>query len=588
MVGAWSTETCHRATLCWWIDKRWIDDKGETMLRSAVWPDDGGGDPDGGVPVGPDRDPRDAGREVARKLAQRAAWTARDLDWECLVEVARGLGPDPAFADLSDEDVDRRVRVQAAELAASTCQWLELLAELVVRGVWADQGSRTPAQWLSWKIGLAGSTAREHVRIALQLRELPAIRGRFREGRISYSKVRALTRVAVPQIEDMLLRWADAATAAEIERVVAGFRMTQRARAVDPEVRESRRGVTDRLESDGTVTVMIRALPDEAAAIRSMIDRIVDVERTAEAEHPPTADPSPEPTADPTDHRSFGARKVDAVIQALESAVAGGPQDTSGLDRHTVVMHLDADDLVDAPAKTDGRMDASDPTADAAATDGDALTDVGVPIEPTGTPRTRSRTDGRVPVQSSGSRSRSMDRQVIRRLACDAGVTVIVRDDTGTPMDVGRRDRRLSSALRRVVMARDRSCRFPGCGATRHLHAHHVQHWADGGPTDLTNLVLVCSHHHRFVHDHGWTLQSTTSGRFTFVPPGGDPLPAVSEVPDPASADPGDRLRALSFDDPYRLNPDDWPGPGYADIDMVVAVLDQELRAVLPSYLTAA
>lgn len=95
-----------------------------------------------------------------------------------------------------------------------------------------------------------------------------------------------------------------------------------------------------------------------------------------------------------------------------------------------------------------------------------------------------------------------------RRLACDAGIVRIVEDTKGQPLDVGRKTRTISPALKRALSARDQGCRFPGCGATRHLHGHHIQHWADGGPTSLDNLVQLCPHHHRLVHEGGFELQA--------------------------------------------------------------------------------
>lgn len=559
------------------------------MVHVAEWPDDaamtgsadrGQGWPEAGGDPGTDAGPSVAGRAGAdsaegsevRQLLQSSAWQARDLDWERLVEVARGLGPDPELAKLSDQDLDRRFRVQAAELAAQTCRWMELLAELVVRGVWAVPGCRTPATWLSWTISMAPSTAREHVRVALQLRELPLIRERFREGSISFSKVRALTRVAVPEIEPMLLNWADGATAAEIERVVRGFRSAQRARSADAADREARRGVSERLESDGTITVMIRVLPDEAAEVRAAIDRLVDLERSAEEAQAASSDRQEELLPDdlsPDDPsldgaagsatngrgdagqdtaRTYAGKRVDVVLQALAAAVADGAPDTSGLDRHTLVLSMEAADLVEPDAVAPSNVPAADPHG----------------------------------------RTRTMNRAALRRLACDAGLVTVVRDGDGTPMDIGGRDRRLTAALRRAVTARDRSCRFPGCGATRHLHAHHIQHWADGGPTDLANLVVVCGYHHRFVHDHGWRIDRVGTGRFTFAPPGGEALPAASKLPGPGERGSQDMIAGPSISDPFLLRPDEWPGPGYANIDMAVAVLDQELRHVLPPDVVAA
>ncbi|MFT6943312.1 MAG: hypothetical protein ACJA2F_001512, partial [Nitriliruptoraceae bacterium] len=148
---------------------------------------------------------------------------------EALVAYARRLGPDPALAEVSDSDLEGRVRTGAAALAAATCAWLELLGELVIRGGWAEQGAQSPAVWLSWALGIGPSTAREHIRVALRLRECPATRERFRAGTLSYSKARAITRVADASTEPMLVRWADAATAAELEAIVRDARRVRRA-----------------------------------------------------------------------------------------------------------------------------------------------------------------------------------------------------------------------------------------------------------------------------------------------------------------------------------------------------------------------
>jgi hypothetical protein len=94
----------------------------------------------------------------------------------------------------------------------------------------------------------------------------------------------------------------------------------------------------------------------------------------------------------------------------------------------------------------------------------------------------------------------------LRRLACDAGLVPTRTDETGALLDIGRRTRSIPSAIRRALWLRDRGCRFPGCGHKRFLHGHHIQHWLAGGPTSLNNLVLLCSRHHRLLHEGGWSI----------------------------------------------------------------------------------
>jgi hypothetical protein len=110
--------------------------------------------------------------------------------------------------------------------------------------------------------------------------------------------------------------------------------------------------------------------------------------------------------------------------------------------------------------------------------------------------------------------------ETVRRLGCDAAVVAIIERE-GKPLSVGRRTRAIPPALRRALRSRDRGCRFPGCTHTRHLHAHHIEHWAKGGQTAIANLVQLCSHHHRLVHEGGYDVQMTSGGALEFLRPDG-------------------------------------------------------------------
>ena len=111
-----------------------------------------------------------------------------------------------------------------------------------------------------------------------------------------------------------------------------------------------------------------------------------------------------------------------------------------------------------------------------------------------------------------------------RRLACDCRWQLVVENEAGEVVRLGRTTRQVPAWLTRQLRRRDRGCRFAGCGATRWLHAHHLTHWADGGPTDQDNLVLLCGRHHRVVHEGGWRITSTKEGDVTFHKPNGGVL----------------------------------------------------------------
>ena len=110
----------------------------------------------------------------------------------------------------------------------------------------------------------------------------------------------------------------------------------------------------------------------------------------------------------------------------------------------------------------------------------------------------------------------------------------------GQVLDVGRRRRTIPPALRRALQARDRGCRFPGCGV-RHAQGHHLHHWANGGPTRLDNLALLCRRHHRAVHEEGYRIERDADGTLRFSTPRGRPIP---DVPPPPAV-PADASRAL-------------------------------------------
>ncbi|NKS77500.1 DUF222 domain-containing protein [Rhodococcus hoagii] len=106
-----------------------------------------------------------------------------------------------------------------------------------------------------------------------------------------------------------------------------------------------------------------------------------------------------------------------------------------------------------------------------------------------------------------------------RRLACDCHLTPIVMDD-GVPLNLGRTSRTVSKKQRRALIARDQGCAFPGCGAPpAHCEGHHIKHWADGGPTDLDNLVLLCRYHHTLLHHSHWEVHIGPDRKPWFTPP---------------------------------------------------------------------
>jgi hypothetical protein len=130
--------------------------------------------------------------------------------------------------------------------------------------------------------------------------------------------------------------------------------------------------------------------------------------------------------------------------------------------------------------------------------------------------------------------------ETIRRLGCEAALVPVLHDGEEI-LSVGRKTRAVPPAIRRALRLRDRGCRFPGCTHTRHVDAHHVRHWADGGETKLSNLVELCGQHHRLLHEGGYGLRITDDGALVFTRPDGERIP---DVPRPLVLT-GDPLDAL-------------------------------------------
>jgi hypothetical protein len=111
----------------------------------------------------------------------------------------------------------------------------------------------------------------------------------------------------------------------------------------------------------------------------------------------------------------------------------------------------------------------------------------------------------------------SMSAETARRLACDASIVALIEDEASEPLSVGRKTRSITSQLRRFLKARDKGCRFPGCTNTRHVDAHHIKHWANGGETKPSNLVCLCCFHHRKMHEGGFEVQMRDDGAVRFI-----------------------------------------------------------------------
>ncbi|MBT8395821.1 MAG: HNH endonuclease, partial [Gemmatimonadetes bacterium] len=380
-------------------------------------------------------------------------------------------------------------------------QAMKLLVEFHHRDGWKDTGFSSTPEWLAWRIGIKLGPARERLRTALALEELPQTSEALRTGELSFTKVRALTRVATPDNETTLLDFARAGSAANLERVVRGWkRLDRRSEITAEQIRYRSRRFSAYVDEDGMVMVRGRLDPEAGAVFMRAVEAATDALYREEA--PPKegggtgTQTGKEPMSE-FDETSPEQRRADAVGLLAERALAAGfgkgvaeegesggdedqdsvPISGSRAERYQVMLHVAAETLRDDVEP--GQSELEDGT--------------------------------RVSAETS------------RRMACDCGVVRIGHGPEGQVVEAGRRKRTVSPSLRRALEARDRGCRFPGCGL-RFTDAHHVKHWADGGETSLRNLVLLCRKHHRAVHEGGATVCIDANQQIVFFTPKGKAL----------------------------------------------------------------
>ena len=408
------------------------------------------------------------------------------------------------LAETNDQLGDQ-ITTLAGQINAATYRLLKLIAEFDRRKAWAEYGIRSCAHWLNWKCGIAMSAAREKVRAARALEGLPAINTAFQKGELSFSKVRAMTRVATTENEDYLLNIAEYGTAQHMEILVKAYRTVSRIadtpedfNAVEineckqsvlgetqHELRQQKHQQEDRSVScyqddDGMWIIKAKLPPEEGALVAKALQALGD--QIAESKKPTIPEETKEAETDlphnsaksvsaetflldkedggDKERLTFPQRRADALVSIAEHYLASDSTELTslkGAERCQLIMHIRAD---------------SQNTASINASINDSW------LLP----------------------------NAARRLACDASLLVVQEDEVGSVLDIGRKTRIIPPAMARALTIRDGGCQFPGCCESRYTEGHHIQHWADGGETKLDNLVTLCRYHHRELHKGSFFL----------------------------------------------------------------------------------
>jgi len=400
--------------------------------------------------------------------------------------------PLPTAPD-SDDTLARRITLLAGQINAANHRLLKLIAEFDRRQGWSGGGTvRSCAHWLNWRCGIALVAAREKVRVARCLDTLPLIDAAFAAGEISYSKVRAMTRVATPENEDFLLCIARHGTASHLEQLVRKYRKVQRQ---DAEIVEHKQDAERQLvyyqDEDGMWIIHARLPAEAGSLVVKAIEAVATPQQTVEQQRL-QAERVDEKAAEDDSAESFSKAvdseeptplqkllshtRADALVSITEHFLATSGRDGAlrglkGSERCQVVLHVDINTLRQHR-------------------------------EPAHCAHEHCHLDEKPWLPPATA----------RRLACDASLLTVLEDGHGKPLNVGRRSRTVPAHIDRALQQRDPTCRFPGCCESRYVDAHHIRHWADGGETSLHNLVTLCRYHHRQLHSGSYSIAVVGNG----------------------------------------------------------------------------
>ncbi|MCP4766358.1 MAG: DUF222 domain-containing protein [Gammaproteobacteria bacterium] len=383
--------------------------------------------------------------------------------------------------------LEREITDLCAQINAAGYRLLQLVAELDDEEPWAAWGLTSCAHWLNWRCGIGMNAAREKVRVAHALKQLPLISASFATGELSFSKERAVTRIADSENERDLLDLAHYSTAAQVENLVRAYRrvrrLEERERAM---AQHASRELTYYYDDDGSLVIRARLPAEEGATVLQALNAAMDA-RYAEENEVASEDVT---AVTSKGENRFAQRRADALSTLAETTLRHGPTPLSASECYQVVVHV---------------------TAETLAADG----------------------DGRCELENG----QGLALDTVRRITCDGSLLRITEDDAGNPLDIGRKTRAVPPAMQRALRSRDGGCRFPGCTHDSFVDAHHIRHWADGGGTSIDNLVLVCRHHHRLVHEGGFGIERTTDGQIRFSRPDGRFIEEHPQLPNSGSVE---------------------------------------------------
>ena len=352
--------------------------------------------------------------------------------------------------------IRKRLHALSQSMTSSHADLLELLVRFDELEGWKCNGSKHCAAWMNSEIGISVQSGWEYLRVGRRLRTLTTLRALFRVGKVSWSKVRLISRVADETNEKLLCHAALDASVSDVKKLCEGYRWNdendtdaENAKAMQQWLARS---LTWTEASNGNTKIQITLPPELAQVFLNSVEQSVNQTDTTSTD--------------------MSQRRADAAVLMAEKSLQSEGREITTADRYQVVVSVEAAEL-------------KKPSASAHAP----------------APHLPQTIRKRPTVRNAGP----IAKETARRIACDCRLSVN-HTKNGEPTNIGRKSRVWPAAMVRAIKDRDQVCVWPGCIQSRHLHIHHIKHWADGGETSVNNGACLCSHHHTLVHEGGYSL----------------------------------------------------------------------------------
>ncbi len=378
-----------------------------------------------------------------------------------------------------------QIAEMSAHIDAAMHRLLTAIREFDSASGWYVQGALSCAHWLAWRVGWDLRTARERVRVARKLAELPLVDEQLRLGAMLYSQARAILRVATAEKEAVWVEYAKRMPASQLDTLCRSYGNVQ----ADDQARGAEAGAMAGARAGAEVAAQVAALctvtrrsldngimnfevvlpSDEAAIVWAALNAAIDSARAelTPAESTPAEHlPAKPPAVKVTTSADRGRHRADTFVNMIQERVRGNRPQRTPIEIIITVPHA-------------GLHGSAEPSDLAMMADGDVIAAA-----------------------------------TARRLCCDAGMVVaqVDVDAQGVPLSIRRKTRTILAAIKCALLLRDRTCRFPGCTHSRYVDGHHITHWANGGETALSNIMLLCSAHHTLLHQGGYRVEANSAG----------------------------------------------------------------------------